>query len=276
MSRQRPRKPKNKFQNNNQWHLINEEEIHDRDSRNNKRSRIIPYPSDGDMIGEERFFDAKKAPKTVKLTPRGKHQEDYLKNLLNPDISITFGIGPAGSGKTLLATQAAIKLLIEKKIEKIVITRPAVSVDEEHGFLPGSLEKKLEPWLMPILDILHEHYSVKEVQNMIKEKVIAIEPLAFMRGRTFKNSYIIADEMQNSLPSQMKMVLTRIGEGSQMVVTGDLKQHDRGFNTNGLLDFIERLEQKGSAAIRVNRFDKSDIQRHAIITEVLGLYGEED
>lgn len=269
MSRRTRKSPKNKFQKNKNWYLINEEEILDRHDTKRINSQL-----NNEGIDEKQFFESKKT-KTVKLSPRGKNQQDYINNLLDPNVSITFGIGPAGSGKTLLATQVAIKLLVEKKIEKIVITRPAVSVDEEHGFLPGSLEKKLEPWLMPIIDILHEHYSVREVQTMIKEKIISIEPLAFMRGRTFKNSFIIADEMQNSLPSQMKMVLTRIGEGSHMVVTGDLKQHDRTFKENGLLDFIQRLEQTNSKSIVVNRFDNSDIQRHAVITEVLKLYGEE-
>jgi len=253
-----------KRNNNKQWYLIDEEQI---DRKNQKHFLINNEPN-----------EQTKPKKEITLSPRGENQKSYVNNLLNPNIFINFGIGPAGSGKTLLATQVAIKLLIEKKIEKIVITRPAVSVDEQHGFLPGSLERKLEPWLLPILDILEEHYSASEVQKMIKEKVIAIEPLAFMRGRTFKNSFIIGDEMQNSLPSQMKMLLTRIGEGSQMVITGDLKQHDRTYQENGLLDFIQKLENQESLSkiIKVNRFNNGDIMRHQVITEVLKIYNEID
>ena len=272
MSRSRPRKPKSKFQNNKNWHLINEEDITDRKDL----KRFIPYPGNLED-GQERFFEPKKAPKTVKLTPRGKNQQDYVNNLLDPNIYITFGIGPAGSGKTMLATQVAIKLLVEKKIEKIVITRPTVDVDDRGiGFLPGNLEAKMNPYLMPIIDILQDHYSVKEVQTMIKEKVIAIEPLAFMRGRTFHNSFIILDEGQNSSANEMKMLLTRIGEGSTMVVTGDLKQTERSSaNNNGLLDFNSRLESGNLSTIAVNRFTNADIQRHPVIADILKLYGEE-
>lgn len=254
--------------NNKDWYLIDEEKYAERSDV--KRHRLHGEQE------ESRGFN-KKASKQVVLTPRGENQKAYVQNLEDLNVFITFGIGPAGTGKTLLATQVAAKLLIEGKIEKIVITRPAVSVDEQHGFLPGSLEKKLEPWLLPILDILHEHYTVKDVQDMIKNKIICIEPLAYMRGRTFKNSFIIGDEMQNSLPSQMKMLLTRIGEGSRMAITGDLKQHDRTFQENGLLDFINRLEQnKNVTSIKVNTFDKGDIQRHAVINDILNLYGEGD
>lgn len=254
--------------NNKDWYLIDEEKYAE-------RSDVKRHRQHGEQE-ELRGFN-RKASKQVVLTPRGENQRAYVQNLEDLNVFITFGIGPAGTGKTLLATQVAAKLLIEGKIEKIVITRPAVSVDEQHGFLPGSLEKKLEPWLLPILDILHEHYTVKDVQDMIKNKIICIEPLAYMRGRTFKNSFIIGDEMQNSLPSQMKMLLTRIGEGSRMAITGDLKQHDRTFQENGLLDFINRLEQNENVtSIRVNTFDKGDIQRHAVINDILNLYGEGD
>lgn len=213
--------------------------------------------------------------KRVELTPRNLAQEDYVDALENDSKSVVFAMGPAGCGKTLLATQYAIKCLQEGLISKIVITRPAVSVDEEHGFLPGDLIAKMTPWMMPILDVFKEHYSKDQVLKMFTDEVVEIAPLAYMRGRTFKNAIIIADEMQNSQVSQMKMVLTRIGENSRMIVTGDLNQHDRGFKINGLGDFVERLEKRGSKAISVIRFDAHDVERHPIIEEILDIYGDD-
>jgi phosphate starvation-inducible PhoH-like protein len=168
----------------------------------------------------------------------------------------------------------AIKSFQEGHVDKIVVTRPAVSVDEQHGFLPGTLEQKMEPWTKPIFDVFAEYYYQKEISGMIQEGVIEISPLAYMRGRTFKNAYIIADEMQNATPSQMKMLLTRIGEHSRMVVTGDLQQADR-MNSNGLLDFTNKVESRDLNHIGVCRFDKGDVERHAAVVEVLDIYGED-
>ena len=161
-------------------------------------------------------------------TPR---QVNYLQEIQDHDI--TFGIGPAGTGKTLLAVQMGIKLFQEGKIDKIIVTRPAVSVDEDIGFLPGDLNEKMAPWTRPIFDVLGEYYQTKQIAAMLEEGIIEISPLAYMRGRTFKNAYIIADEMQNATQNQMKMLLTRLGENSKMVVTGDLAQADR-LKDNGL------------------------------------------
>ena len=143
----------------------------------------------------------------------------------------------------MMAVQMGIRNLEEGNVDRIVITRPAVSVDEQHGFLPGDLKEKMAPWTRPIFDFLEEHYSAKQVENMIKDKTIEISPLAYMRGRTFKGAWIIADEMQNATQEQTKMLLTRIGEGSKIVVTGDLAQHDRGFNNNGLKDFLNKYNK---------------------------------
>ena len=176
----------------------------------------------------------------VHVTPRNQNQQEYLSKLLDQSKNIVFALGPAGTGKTLIACQVGIKLFKEGLVDKIVVTRPAVSVDEEHGFLPGTLEQKMAPWTRPIFDVLSEYYYSREIENMIREQVIEISPLAYMRGRTFKNAYIIADEMQNATPNQMKMLLTRLGEGSQMVVTGDLRQADK-LEDNGLIDFCTRL-----------------------------------
>jgi len=174
--------------------------------------------------------------KRVQIYPKNLSQETYLLKLNNPEKMIIFAIGPAGTGKTMLAVQWAIDQLKYGDADKIIITRPAVSVDEEHGFLPGTLQEKMEPWTRPIFDVFAENFNAKEIENFVKEGVIETSPLAFMRGRTFKNAVIIADEMQNATPSQMKMLLTRLGTGSQMVVTGDLQQADRPSN-NGLLEF---------------------------------------
>ena len=135
-----------------------------------------------------------------------------------------------------MAVQMGVSKLEDGEVDRIVITRPAVSVDEQHGFLPGDLKQKMEPWTRPIFDFLEEYYKPKQVIQMLENKTIEISPLAYMRGRTFKNSWIIADEMQNATQEQTKMLLTRIGQGSKIVVTGDLAQHDRGYSNNGLKD----------------------------------------
>lgn len=217
----------------------------------------------------------KRVKKKVQLIPRNLSQERYVDLLLDPEKHIVFAMGPAGTGKTMLATQYAIKCLMEGIVEKIIITRPAVSVDENHGYLPGTLVQKLTPWCLPILDVLKEHFSVQAVEKMIADEVIELAPLSMMRGRSLKNAIILLDESQNATPNQMKMMLTRIGEGSRMIVTGDIKQHDRGFEQNGLKDFIHRLEENPSKAIAVCHFSRDDVERHEIIEEVLKLYGDE-
>ena len=212
----------------------------------------------------------------VNIVPRNLSQETYLELLKNPKKYITFAIGPAGTGKTMLAVQMAIKLFKEGSISKIIVTRPAVSVDEEHGFLPGTLNQKMEPWTRPIFDVFEEYYHPKEIQEMLEDGVIEISPLAYMRGRTFKNAFVIADEMQNATPSQMKMLLTRLGDNSRMVVTGDLNQADRP-RENGLLEFCELYGQGGDyRMIAMARFETKDVERHPVVREVLKIYKESD
>ena len=210
----------------------------------------------------------------VNILPRNKNQEAYVLSLLDPKKDIVFGVGPAGTGKTLLAVQVAVKLFKEGAIDKIIVTRPAVSVDEDLGFLPGTLEQKMAPWTRPIFDVLREYFNAKEIEGMIEEGIIEIAPLAFMRGRTFKNSYILADEMQNATPNQMKMLLTRLGDGSRMAVTGDLAQADRP-KENGLLDFVKLLEASKANHLDIVRFEQGDIERHNAVKEILQLYGDE-
>ena len=217
-----------------------------------------------------------KKKQEVHIIPRNTSQEKYLEMLRNPKKYIIFAIGPAGTGKTMIGVQHAIKQFKEWVVDKIVITRPAVSVDEEHGFLPGTLEQKMEPWTRPIFDVFREYYHPKEITAMLESGVLEISPLAYMRGRTFKNAYIVADEMQNATPSQMKMLLTRIGENSRMVVTGDLQQADRP-ETNGLLDFTTRLStHSGHRMIDIAKFETKDIERHPAVKEILSIYRELD
>ena len=212
---------------------------------------------------------------SVNILPRNLNQESYVLRLLDQKKDIVFGIGPAGTGKTILAVQVAVKLFKEGAIDKIIVTRPAVSVDEDLGFLPGTLEQKMAPWTRPIFDVLREYFDAKQIEGMIAEGIIEIAPLAFMRGRTFKKAYIIADEMQNSTANQMKMLLTRLGEGSKMAVTGDLNQADR-MKDNGLIDFINHLGKFGNAShLSSIEFGHQDIERHDAVREVLEVYGDE-
>lgn len=210
----------------------------------------------------------------VNILPRNLNQETYLETLKDQKKDIVFAVGPAGTGKTLIGVMMAIKAFKEKQVDKIVVTRPAVSVDEKHGFLPGSLEQKMEPWTRPIFDVFGEYFWKHEIKGMIEEDIIEISPLAYMRGRTFKNAFIIADEMQNATESQMKMLLTRIGKGSRMVVTGDLQQADR-MTHNGLLDFTKRVSSSKLNRIAICNFDKGDVERHEVVKEVLGIYNED-
>jgi phosphate starvation-inducible PhoH-like protein len=212
----------------------------------------------------------------VELIPKSLNQETYIDLLNNQHKLIIFATGPAGTGKTMLAVMAAIKAYQEGECNKIVITRPAVGVDDEqHGFLPGDLNAKMAPWTRPIMDVFAEYYRPTEITKMLEEQVIEVSPLAFMRGRTFKHSWIIADEMQNATPSQMKMLLTRLGDNSKMVVTGDTQQADRKENNNGLLDFKRLVAQYENCKFVAGvEFAGKDIHRHAAVVEILKIYGE--
>ena len=216
----------------------------------------------------------KERQKQVEILPKNMRQEDYLALLEDPRKHIVFAIGPAGTGKTLLACLLAVRELKAGRIDKIVVTRPAVSVDEQHGFLPGTLIDKMAPWTRPIFDVFEQFWSPKYIENMIEENVIEVAPLAYMRGRTFENAILLADEMQNATPSQMKMLLTRIGNNSRIFVTGDLAQHDRGYEVNGLRDFTTRLQSTSSKMIGVVEFQQGDVERHPAVAEVLKIYGE--
>jgi len=204
--------------------------------------------------------------------PKNKHQEQYFNTLKNKERKIIVASGPAGTGKTLFATEFGVKYFLLGIYEKLIFTRPSVSVDEELGFLPGTLEEKMAPWVRPIYDVLYTFMSPKEVQDLMDEKIIEIAPLGFMRGRTFKNAWIVADEMQNSTISQMKMLLTRLGENSRLVITGDLEQNDIVGKMNGMDDFLTKFKGRRSSSISSFEFDKTDIQREEVVKEVLDIY----
>ena len=204
--------------------------------------------------------------------PKSDNQENYL-NLLNDDrIKLIIANGPAGTGKTLLACQTAIKKLIDRDISKIVITRPVVPVEEDIGFLPGTINKKMDPWTRPIMDI----FSDFQFKN--DQKSVEISPLGFMRGRTFKDSVIIADEMQNCSPNQMLMLLTRLGDDSKLVITGDLKQCDK--DDSGLQDLLSKLRlyydnenNMAKDGIAIINFEAKDVQRSPLVSKILDIYG---
>jgi len=235
-----------------------------------KLSKTQAYEPFDNVVQINKFLPKKK--NKVVIYPKNLNQETYLLKLQEEQKNIVFAIGPAGTGKTMIACQWAVKMLQEREVDKIIITRPAVSVDEQHGFLPGTLQEKMEPWTRPLFDVFEEYYYAKEIETFIKEGVIEISPLAYMRGRTFKNSFIIADEMQNATPSQMKMLLTRLGEGSRMIITGDLQQADRP-KSNGLLEFLTLFDNfEKHRHVDICHFDIHDVERHNAVKEILSIY----
>lgn len=209
----------------------------------------------------------------VELIPRNLAQETYIQHLEDYTKRIILAVGPAGTGKTYLGVLKAIKALKQQETQRIVITRPAVHVEEEKfGFLPGTIEEKLTPWLIPIMDIMKEYYSVCEIKSMMENEIIEVSPLAFMRGRTFKDCIIILDEAQNTTPVQMKMILTRLGNGSRIIVTGDLEQSDHK-KANGLIDFLNKAEAAKNDSIAIARFCNKHVERDQIVKDVLKIYG---
>lgn len=206
-------------------------------------------------------------------TPKSQNQNNYVNYLNDLSNKIIISTGPAGTGKTLFACQKAITQLKNQEIDKIILTRPVVTVEEEIGFLPGNIIKKMDPWTKPIFDIFLEYCSKTELDLMLHNGKIEICPLAFMRGRTFKSAFIIADEMQNSSPNQMKMLVTRLGTNSRMVITGDLQQTDIQ-KENGLCDFITRLEKhnNSSGLIKLVKLENEDIERSEVVKKVIDIY----
>ena len=197
--------------------------------------------------------------------PKTPGQCEYLRVIQSPK-PIIIATGPAGSGKTMFGCQVAAEKLANKECKRLILTRPIVAADEDMGYLPGEMERKMEPWIRPMMDVFENYLTRNQL-----EKHVCIEPLGFMRGRTFNDSFIIADEMQNSTPNQMKMLLTRLGDNSKMIVMGDLKQSDLG-PRNGLADLVKRIKGLELEYIEHVIMDDEDILRHPAVAEILKLY----
>jgi len=225
-------------------------------------------------LDEKRQPPTRKRKQSVALIPRNIAQENYIVALENYDNKIIIATGPAGTGKTMLGALMAVKMLIAGEVDRIIVTRPAVSADEELGFLPGDLNEKMAPWIRPIFDVFEEYFSPIEIRKMVEDGVIEIAPIGFLRGRTFKNSVVVADECQNLKSSTMLMLLTRIGENSRMFLTGDVRQTDiKG--VNGLSDLLEKLKFKNVQGIEIVEFNATHVEREEVVKEVLNLYGQE-
>ena len=225
----------------------------------NEKKQVIPPSASAIPLHE----------KSKKVVPRTPGQAAYVDSVMKNEL--VFCVGPAGCGKTYLAVALAVNALREEKVKKIVLVRPAVEAGERLGFLPGDLLAKVNPYLRPLLDALHDMLDVEQVKRYQENDVIEIVPLAFMRGRTLNHTFIILDEGQNTTPTQMKMFLTRMGQGSRIVVTGDLTQTDLPpHQVSGLNDAIERLQD--IEGIGVSRLTGKDIVRHRLVREIVKAY----
>lgn len=243
------------------------------------RSMILPRASSRQAI--TRVF-AKSPTSSVKvpptaIKPKNAAQERFVKYLRNEHPHIVLGTGAAGTGKTFWATMVGMEKLQQGEISRIILTRPAVCVeDEQHGFLPGTIESKMRPWILPVYDSMYHKVDSTRVEKMIMDQQLEVAPLAFMRGRTFENAWIILDEAQNCTVNQMKMVLTRIGKGSKLVITGDPTQHDRNDyrGESGLIDLMQRLAVHGHSEedVAIVHFTEEDVERHPVIPFIIKLY----
>lgn len=213
-----------------------------------------------------------KTPVTLKA--QNAAQRFYLKTLEYGTEPYVVAHGPAGTGKTYMAVIHAANALKTGTIRKLIITRPMVGAGEDLGFLPGDVTNKVLPWCIPLIDALEEAFSPIQVAKMIETKVVEIAPIGLMRGRTLKGALVIADEAQNLTPEQMKMLLTRLGNGSRMIITGDVEQHDRGYAKSGLADLIEKIEcnERLQSRTALHEFKKADSVRHEAIEDVLEAY----
>ena len=220
---------------------------------------------DDESINQE--INIKTPKKSIIL--RGKNQKSYIKNIQNKDIN--FGIGPAGTGKTYLAVAAAVDALLKEKVDRLILIRPAVEAGEKLGFLPGDLSQKVDPYLRPLYDALYEMLGMEKTEKLLAKGIVEIAPLAYMRGRTLNNSFIIVDESQNTTKEQMKMVLTRMGFGSCLVINGDLTQIDLPKNIkSGLSHVIDVLQD--TDGIGFTNFSSGDVVRHPLVRKVIDAY----
>ena len=220
---------------------------------------------------DERAINKEIKIKTPKksIVPRGKNQRSYIENIRHLDIN--FGIGPAGTGKTYLAVALAVDSLLNETVDRIILVRPAVEAGEKLGFLPGDLSQKVDPYLRPLYDALYEMLGIEKTEKFLTKGVVEIAPLAYMRGRTLNNSFIIVDESQNTTKEQMKMVLTRIGFGSQLVINGDITQIDLPKQTkSGLSHAIEILKETDGVGFTF--FSSQDVVRHPLVKKIIDAY----
>ena len=209
-----------------------------------------------------------KTPKKI-IAPRSKNQSQYLESIQNYEIN--FGIGPAGTGKTYLAVAAAVDALLKEKVDRIILVRPAVEAGEKLGFLPGDLSQKVDPYLRPLYDALYEMLGTDKTESLLAKGIVEIAPLAYMRGRTLNNSFIIVDESQNTTKEQMKMVLTRMGFGSNLVINGDLTQIDLPKQIkSGLSHSIEVIQ--GTDGVGFTNFSSKDVVRHPLVKKIIDAY----
>ena len=227
---------------------------------------LVPRISQLDMFSAEPL-EIRTRRKVVE--PRTAAQKAYVRNLFRNEL--VFGLGPAGTGKTYLAVAAAVAMFIEGHVDKIILSRPAVEAGERLGFLPGDMKEKVDPYMQPLYDALNDFFPAKQVQKLMEERQIEIAPLAFMRGRTLANAFVVLDEAQNATTMQMKMFLTRLGEGSRMAVTGDVTQIDlpRGV-TSGLVE-AERLLRE-VPGVGFSRFTAEDVVRHPLVARIIRAY----
>ncbi|MDB4463133.1 PhoH family protein [Gammaproteobacteria bacterium] len=209
-----------------------------------------------------------KTPKKI-IRPRGKNQQDYIKNINKYELN--FGIGPAGTGKTYLAVAAAVDAFLNDKVQRIILIRPAVEAGEKLGFLPGDLSQKVDPYLRPLYDALYEMLGIERVTKLIEKEAIEVAPLAYLRGRTLNNSFIIMDESQNTTVDQMKMVLTRMGFGSHAVINGDLTQVDLPKHINSGLEHVIQVLEK-TTGIGMTHFSSQDVVRHPLVRKIVDAY----
>lgn len=207
--------------------------------------------------------------KSGEVKGRTPNQDEYIRAIMNHDI--TFGVGPAGTGKTYLAVVCAVRMFEKDEIKRIVLVRPAVEAGEKLGFLPGDLTQKVDPYLRPLYDALYSLMGFEKVSKLLEKNIIEIAPLAFMRGRTLNNSFIILDEAQNTTPEQMKMFLTRLGFGSKAVITGDITQIDLAKNQLSGLIVVEKILNKVKG-ICFHHFTKSDVVRHPLVQKIVEAY----
>jgi phosphate starvation-inducible protein PhoH and related proteins len=230
----------------------------------------------GDTAGEQiELFKSSIELRTRKkpIEPRTEAQKAYVANLFQNELG--FGIGPAGTGKTYLAVAVGVTMFISGAVEKIILSRPAVEAGERLGFLPGDMKEKVDPYMQPLYDALNDFLPSKQVEKLIQEKRIEIAPLAFMRGRTLSNAFVVLDEAQNATAMQMKMFLTRLGEGSRMVVTGDRTQVDLPRGTASGLSEAERI-LKGVKGTSFNYFTAKDVVRHPLVARIIEAYESDE